>query len=121
MPKQMLSGTLDEQCEFLYNLALDKMEQGSYTGAIRALQEIVRYAAGLPGLRRSCYRVAENAKAESRWLIVFAFLGGIVMIGVGTLFQASNDAAFLALALAGAGLGYLAGIGINRRRTGPRV
>ncbi|MDI9548057.1 MAG: hypothetical protein QM346_10715 [Chloroflexota bacterium] len=120
MPKQMLSGTLDEQCEFLYNLALDKMEQGSYTGAIRALQEIVRYA---PDYRDAAQLLQESRarKAESRWLIVFAFLGGIVMIGVGTLFQASNDAAFLALALAGAGLGYLAGIGINRRRRGPRV
>jgi hypothetical protein len=120
MPKQMLSGTLDEQCEFLYNLALDKMEQGNYTGAIHALQEIVRF---VPDYQDAARLLEESRarKAESRSLIVYAFLGGILMIGVGTLFQAGNDLAFLALALTGAGLGYLAGIGINRRRRGPRV
>ena len=38
--KQTLIGTLDEQCEFLYDLALEKMDQGNYTGAAHALKEI---------------------------------------------------------------------------------
>lgn len=43
MPKQKLTGTLDEQCQFLYDAALTKMADGNYTGAKHALQEIVKY------------------------------------------------------------------------------
>ena len=115
MPKQMLSGSLDEQCEFLYGLALDKMQQGNYTGAIHALREIAKYA---PDYRDAASLLAEARarQAEGRRLILFAFAGGALMIGVGTVLQAGNDLLFLALALAGAGVGYLVGIAINRRR-----
>lgn len=116
MPKQMLSGSLDDQCEFLYGLALDKMEQGNYTGALHALQEIVKYA---PDYRDAARLLdeARGRRAESRRLILYAFVGGMVMIGVGTLVQVRNDLILLALALAGAAAGYLAGIAINMRRS----
>jgi len=115
MPKRMLSGSLDEQCEFLYDLALEKMGHGSYTGAIHALREIVKYAPDY----RDAARLLEEARArqaESRRLILYAFLGGTLMIGVGTLIQVRNDFLLLALAFAGAAAGYLAGIAVNRRR-----
>lgn len=115
MPKQMLSGSLDEQCDFLYSLALDKMGQGNYTGAIHALQEIVKYA---PAYRDAARLLdeARGRKAEHRLLIICSFAGGALMIGAGTLLRAGNDFWFLALALAGAGLGYLVGNGVNRWR-----
>jgi hypothetical protein len=43
MPKQVLTGTLDEQCEFLYSLAQEKIGQGNYTGAVHVLKEIVKH------------------------------------------------------------------------------
>ncbi len=46
MPKQMLSGTLDEQCAFLYDLGRQKMEQGNYTGAIHAFRGDCEVCAG---------------------------------------------------------------------------
>lgn len=115
MPKQMLSGSLDEQCEFLYDLALDKMQHGSYTGAIHALREIVKYA---PDYRDAAHLLEEarQRQAETRRLILYAFLGGTLLIGVGTFMQVRNDLVLLALALAGAAVGYLAGIAVNRRR-----
>ncbi len=115
MPKQMLSGTLDEQCEFLYGLALEKMEQGNYTGAIHALSEIVVYA---PDFRDAAQLLAESKarKAEGQLLIVCTFAGGALMIGVGTWLRAANDLWFLVLALAGAAAGYLVGVGLNRLR-----
>ncbi|HMN31708.1 MAG TPA: hypothetical protein PKE45_26400, partial [Caldilineaceae bacterium] len=44
MPKQLLTGTLEEQCEFLYTMAVEKMAQGNYTGAVHALKEVVKHA-----------------------------------------------------------------------------
>ena len=47
MPKQKLTGTLDEQCEFLYGLAITKMAEGNYTGAKHALAGDRQVQAGL--------------------------------------------------------------------------
>jgi len=44
MPKQLLTGALEEQCDFLYALAQEKMSEGNYTGAYHALKEVVKHA-----------------------------------------------------------------------------
>lgn len=117
MPKQMLSGTLDEQCEFLYELGRQKMKQGNCTGAVHAFGEIVKYA---PDYRDAADLLAEarRRKAEQRFLIISAFAGAIVMIGVGTLLQLRNDLLLLVFALAGTVLGYMFGNFVNSRQRG---
>ena len=117
MPKQMLSGTLDEQCEFLYDLGRQKMEQGNYTGAVHAFSEIVKFAPDYEDAA-DLLDVARRRKVEQRFLIISAFLGAIVMIGVGTLLQLGNDLLLLVLALLGTALGYVAGTFVNARRRG---
>ena len=74
MPKQLLTGSLEEQCQFLYSLALEKIQQGNYTGAVHALKEIVKYkpdfldAADL--LQPSLFSWGQSCK----WGMTFSFL-----------------------------------------------
>lgn len=106
MPKKKLTGTLDEQCEFLYALAQEKIQQGNYTGAVHALQEIAKYQ---PSYRETLRLLAEarRRKAEHRLLLLAAMGGAALFIGIGTLIQIDNDMLFLGLALLGGLLGYL--------------
>lgn len=115
MPKQMLSGTLEEQCEFLYALGSQKMDQGNYTGAVHAFKEIVKYA---PEFRdaNELLAIAKQRKAEQRLLIISGIIGATLFIGIGTLLNLSNDLYLLALAFAGVIVGYSAGSIMNRRR-----
>jgi hypothetical protein len=115
MPKQLLTGSLDEQCEFLYNLAQEKMQQGNYTGAVHALKEIVKYA---PDYRDAGQLLAEakRRKAVHRSLLFFAFGGAALFILFGTVVQVRNDLIFLALAALGGLAGYLVGDWLRRTR-----
>lgn len=107
MPKRLLTGTLDEQCEFLYTLAQEKMQQGNYTGAIHALQEIAKYR---PDYRETAQLLAEarRRKSEHTFLLLAAFGGAAIFIGIGTVIQVGHDLLFLGLALVGGLLGYWA-------------
>jgi hypothetical protein len=108
MPKQKLTGTLEQQCEFLYGLAISKMAQGNYTGAKHALQEIVKYK---PDFRDAQQLLAEvsRKKSDQTFLVVTAILGGVVGVAVGSLGQLGNDLVLLVLAGVGALIGYGAG------------
>lgn len=105
MPKQTLTGTLEEQCEFLYQLAQDKITQGNYTGAVHALQEIVKH---VPNFRDAAglLAVAKQKKAEQQRLLFSAIGGAALLIGLGTILQLANDWLFLLFAAIGALLGY---------------
>jgi hypothetical protein len=105
MPKTLLTGSLDEQCEFLYTLAQTKMQQGNYTGAVHALKEITKYK---PGYRDTAQLLAEaqRRKSDHTALLVCTFGGAALFIGIGTWLQVGNDLIFLALALVGGLLGY---------------
>jgi hypothetical protein len=108
MPKQLLSGSLDEQCEFLYDLALGKMAQGNFTGAVHAFQEIVKHN---PEFRDAAARLAEARarKAQQGQLLWFVFGTATLFVFLGTMLQVGNDLIFLALAAAGGLLGFLLG------------
>ena len=121
MPKQLLTGTLDEQSEFLYNLALEKMQQGNYTGAVHALQEIVKHN---PKFRDAAVVLAEakRRKAEQSQLLWFAFGGAALFVFIGTLLRLGNDFLFLGLIVVGALVGFLVGNlvrGLRRPKDSP--
>ena len=115
MPKQLLTGTLDEQCQFLYDLALEKMQQGNYTGAIHALKEVVKHN---PGFRDAGELLADakRRKSEQSQLLWFAFGGAAIFVFIGTMFQVENDFLFLGLIAAGALVGFLVGNLVRRLR-----
>lgn len=115
MPKQYLTGTLEEQCAFLYDLAQEKMAQGSYTGAAHALQEIVKHA---PDFRDAAGLLdeARRRKREQNLLILVSFIGASLFIAFGTLWNVPNDLWFLGLAIVGALAGFLIGSAVIGRR-----
>ena len=74
MAKQVLAGTLEDQCEFLYILAQEKMAQGNFTGATYALKEIVKHK---PDYRDAATLLAEAKRQKSKQsgLLLSGFLG----------------------------------------------
>lgn len=105
MPKQTLTGSLEEQCEFLYNLAQEKMGQGNFTGAVHTFQEISKH---LPHYREVDRLLAEaqRQKSAQSMLLIAAFVGAAVFVGVGTFLKLPNDFLFLLLAIIGAVVGF---------------
>lgn len=105
MPKQMLTGTLEEQCEFLYSLAQEKMAQGNFTGAIYALQEVAKHAPNYKDVQ-GLLTEAKERKASQRRLLLSGILGAIVFVGIGTYANLRNDFLLIGLALLGLIVGY---------------
>ena len=105
MPKQKLTGTLDQQCEFLYGLAIAKMAEGNYTGAKHALEEIVKYKPDYRDAQQLLAQVSRQ-KSDQTFLVVMAFVGAAVGVAVGSIGQLGNDLLLLVLAGIGALLGY---------------
>ena len=108
MRTQTLTGTLEEQCAFLYQLAQEKLAQGNYTGAAHVLQEIVKH---LPNYRDAAQLLAETKrkKAEQRNLLLSGLLGAVVAVAIGTWWQLSNDLLFILLAIVGTVIGFVVG------------
>ena len=105
MPKQTLTGTLEEQCEFLYQMAQEKMSQGNYTGAVHALKEVVKHAPNFPDA--AALLVEAKAKQSQHRRLLFSAMGGaMLLIAVGTLLRLPNDWLFLLFAIIGALLGF---------------
>lgn len=109
MPKQVLTGTVDEQMEFLYQLAIEKMAEGNYTGAVHHLSDVVKHN---PNYRdaQQLLREVKRKKRQQSTLVIAGFVGAALFVGIGTSLQVSNDGIFLALALLGAIVGYIAGL-----------
>lgn len=118
MPREYLTGTLDEQCDFLYELALDKMKDGNYTGAYHALKTVVGHRPDDEAAAEAL-ALAKFKKSEQRNLLTWSVIGGILFVGIGTWTQLGNDLLFIALATVGVLLGYIVANLINsfRRRT----
>lgn len=105
VPKKLLTGTTEEQCGFLYQLAEEKMASGNYTGAVYALKEIVKYRPDF----RDAARLLETAREEKRKQrnrIVISLLGAIVAIAIGSAIGLPNDLWLFGIAFAGLLVGY---------------
>lgn len=109
MRREALTGTLDEQCAFLYELAVEKMAQGNYTGAYHALKDVVKHK---PDFEEAqiLFAEAKKKKSEQRLLLSISFLGVIAAVGVGSLLGIANDIVFLGVAVVGGLLGYVLGV-----------
>ena len=115
MAKQILSGTIEEQCDFLYDLTLEKMEQGNFTGATHLLKEIVKHN---PDYRDAAALLIEVKRHKSQQLTrLFSAIGvASLFVGIGTWMQLGSDWSFLALVIVGTLLGYAVGNVINSFR-----
>jgi hypothetical protein len=120
MPKQLLTGTLDEQCDFLYNVAQEKIAQGNYTGAAYALKEIVKHVPNYKDAAELLAEVKARKSVQTR-LLLFGMIGAALFVGLGTLVQVPNDLVFIGLALVGLVIGYGVGNWIESLRTTRRT
>ncbi|MBI1296359.1 hypothetical protein GC175_15505 [bacterium] len=105
MPKQLLTGSLEKQCEFLYGLAQEKMQVGNYTGAVHALQEIVQHAPDYADAAE-LLAIAKRRKTDQRNRLFFSLLGAVIFVGIGSFSQIANDLWLFALAFLGLLVGY---------------
>ncbi len=105
MPKQYLTGTLEEQCDFLYQLAQEKMTAGNFTGAAHALKEVVRHRPDYQDAAQLLTFVRQK-KSEQRNLLLVSLLGAVLFVGIGTFSGISNDIILLLLAVTGLLVGY---------------
>lgn len=115
MPKQMLSGTLDEQCAFLFELASEKAAAGNFSGATHALKEILKHKPDYPGARE-LMASALAGRRQQRLLLWFSLAGAIVGVFVGTQLNLSSDLRLLGMAA----LGGLVGFGVGDLIAGRR-
>lgn len=114
MRTEKLSGTLEEQCEFLYELANEKMGQGNYSGAYHALKEILKHVPDHAAANELMVYVKQK-KSEQRKLLLMGILGAVLFVGLGTALQLSNDLLFILLAIVGVVVGFVVGNLLLRR------
>lgn len=117
MPKQTLSGTLDEQCETLFTLAQEKMTQGNFTGAVHALKEIVKHNPTYPDAKGLLVE-AKKRQSEQRFLLLCGLGGAALGVGGASIANLPNDLWMLAAGAVGLVVGYGIGNLVNsfRRR-----
>ncbi|MCX6045356.1 MAG: hypothetical protein NT075_09595 [Chloroflexi bacterium] len=98
MAKQVLTGPLEEQCEFLYTMAQEKIAQGNFTGATYALKEVVKHK---PDYRDAATLLVEAKRQKSKQsvLLLSGFIGAVLFIATGTIVKVPNDLVFLLLAV----------------------
>ncbi len=115
MPKQLLTGTLEEQCDFLFEMAQEKMREGNFTGAYHALKEVVKHA---PERTEAVVllALAKERKSEQTRLLLVSLAGAILFIGFGSFARLSSDLWLLGLAFIGLVVGYGAGNLLNSLR-----
>ena len=106
MAKKQLTGTLEEQCSFLYRLAQEKMEDGNYTGAVYALKEIVRHKPDYSDAAQLLEKARQHKKAQSFRLII-SLAGAALFVGIGSTAGVPNDLWLFVLAFAGLLIGYV--------------
>lgn len=108
MPRQTLTGTLEEQCAFLFSLAQEKASAGNYAGARHALKEILKYRPDYPGAQELMAQVVAGGR-QQRLLLWFSLGGASLGVILGTLLQLPNDLWFLLMGAAGALVGWFIG------------
>lgn len=115
MARQELQGTLEEQCEFLYGLAVEKMQAGNFSGAVYALKELHRHNPGYRDVARLLAEVKVR-KARQRNLILAGLAGGTLSASIAHLLGVTADLWLIAAAAAGLVCTY-ALVTVLRRRS----
>ncbi len=106
MAKKQLTGTLEEQCSFLYQLAQEKMASGNYTGAVYALKEIIKYKPDYNDAAQLLEKARLHKKAQTFRLVV-SLIGAVIFTGIGSGAGLDNDLWLFAFAFAGLLVGYV--------------
>ncbi|MDE0672097.1 MAG: hypothetical protein OXH72_10190 [Caldilineaceae bacterium] len=114
MARQELQGTLEEQCEFLYGLAVEKMQAGNFSGAVYALKELHRHNPGYRDVARLLAEV-KIRKTRQRNLILTGLAGGTLSASMAHLLGVASDLWLIAAAAAGLVCTYVLATVFRRR------
>ena len=114
MARQELQGTLEEQCEFLYGLAVEKMQAGNFSGTVYALKELHRHDPGYRDVARLLATV-KIRKARQRNLILAGVAGGALAVSIANLLGVTADLWLIAAAAAGLVCTYALATMLRRR------
>ncbi|MBI3960774.1 MAG: hypothetical protein HY328_18340 [Chloroflexi bacterium] len=115
MSKQLLTGTLEEQCDILVQIAQEKMSTGNYTGAYHALKEVVKHAPDRQDAA-ALLAVAKQRKSEQTRLLLISLAGAILFVGIGSATRLFGDPWLLVLGFVGLLVGYGVGNLLNSLR-----
>lgn len=115
MRKQELTGSLEEQCATLYDIAVEKMAQGNYTGAYHALKDIAKHKPDFRDVEQ-LFAEAKAKKSEQRFLLLLSILGATLFVWIGSQMQIANDLIFIVVAVIGGLLGYVIALWISNLR-----
>ncbi|RME84219.1 MAG: hypothetical protein D6775_06035 [Caldilineae bacterium] len=114
MPRQQLSGTLEEQLATVYELVRERMATGRYSGAVHYAKEIIKVDPNYRDIQE-ILKQAEKAKREQRFLLVISLIGAIVAVAITRGLGWTQDWQSLMFALAGLVIGFLIGNTLYRR------
>ncbi len=106
MVKKLLDGTVEEQCEFLYELGIEKMKTGNYAGALYAFKEVAKHDAEYLEVS-VLLATARERKHEQKMLIMVGLAAGFLFMVIGRLSGVSHDLALILLGALGLVCGYL--------------
>lgn len=121
MARQQLQGTVEEQAAQLYDMAVEAMQEGRYSGAYRYFLEIER---ALPGFRDvpEQLKKARQARQEQRTLLMSSLLGAMLLIVLARVLGAQSELVFLGAGILGLALGFIVSFmltGSRRKRANP--
>ena len=97
---------MEEQCEFLYNLGLEKMKGGNFAGAMYAFKEVAKHIPDYRNVARLLSEVKER-KSEQRQLILAGLGTGALFMVIGSLVGVSHDLALILVGAMGLVCGYV--------------
>ncbi len=106
MVKKLLAGTVEEQCEFLYELGIEKMKSGNFTGAVYVLKEVAKHDSAYREVSVLLATARERKNEQTRLVVVGLAVGALFMV-IGRLVGISHDLVLILLGALGLVCGYL--------------
>ena len=107
MPKQQLSGPLDEQLATVYEVVQQRLEEGKYSGAVHYAKEIIKVDPNFRDIQE-ILRQAKRKQRQQSILLSASLAGAILAVIVTRSLGLTQDWLSLTFAVLGGGLGFIA-------------
>lgn len=116
MPKQQLSGTLEEQMAALYEIVEQRMAEGKYSGAVHYANEIIKVDPNYRDIQHTLQK-ARHAKRQQTLTLIASLMTAMVGVAVASFAGFDKDWQMLLAGFIGLLLGYLLAVAIFFRRS----
>jgi hypothetical protein len=116
MPKQHLTGTLEQQLAAVYAIIEQRMAEGKYSGAVHYAKEIIKVDPNYRDIQH-LFQQARQARRQQTLTLIASLLVAIVGVAIASAAGFDNDWQMLLAGFLGLLLGYLLAIIIFVRRS----